>query len=118
MLVNKADGFLGGPVVLGRSLFYHERMDWTGVWSVLRWVLAALVAGFICQFGKSLALYLIQRRRRRRQADAQSQAMSQIAKIDDSARSDSEDVQAVLAKQTAKVEKKRAKAEVKRLKKS
>ena len=35
------------------------------MWNVLKWVLAALAAGFIGQFGRSLALRIIKRRRRR-----------------------------------------------------
>jgi len=76
-------------------------MTWEQVWNVLRWVLAALVAGFIGQFGKSLALRLIHRKRLK--------AGESVA----TAAPESE-----RAKAQAKIEKKRAKAEVKRLKKS
>jgi len=40
-------------------------MENSAVWNVLKWVLAALAAGFIGQFGRSLALRIIERRRRR-----------------------------------------------------
>ncbi len=76
-------------------------MTWEQVWNVLRWVLAALVAGFIGQFGKSLALRLIQRKR----AKASQSDIPRDPEIE-------------RTKAQAKIEKKRAKTEVKRLKKS
>lgn len=39
-------------------------MDKNAVWNVLKWVLAALAAGFIGQFGRSLAMRIIERHRR------------------------------------------------------
>jgi biopolymer transport protein ExbB/TolQ len=91
------------------ELFYHLPMNWQQVWGVLKWVLAALVAGFVGQFGKSLALFLMKRRRARRGlSDGSSdtgmpRTSSPSARIGDS--------------NQMKVEKKRAKAQVKRLKK-
>lgn len=92
------------------ALFYHLGMNWEEVWGVLKWVLAALVAGFVGQFGKSLALYLMKRRRveRYRQADS-SQGSSDMQSVS----TEKKDMNA-----QAKIDKKKAKAEVKRLKKS
>jgi hypothetical protein len=97
-------------------------MSWHDVWNVLKWVLAALVAGFIGQFGKSLALHLLKRRKQRQQekagpqaptsGSAPSQTSADQALADAQARSDEARASAL-----AKIEKKRAKAEVKRLKK-
>jgi len=39
-------------------------IDTPAVWTVLKWVLVALAAGFVGQFGRSLALRIIERRRR------------------------------------------------------
>jgi len=88
---------------------YLLRMTWENVWSVLRWVLAALVAGFIGQFGKSYAQHLL-RRRRARSEEPQTNAVKEDLPPE------------VLIERErlaadAKIEKKRAKAEVKRLKK-
>jgi len=83
-------------------------VNWEDVWNVLRWVLAALAAGFIGQFGRSLALHIIRRRRA-----ARSEEATEAASISPEARLDRDRVEAL-----AKIEKKRAKAEVKRLKKS
>jgi hypothetical protein len=95
-------------------LFYHLGMNWEEVWGVLKWVLAALVAGFIGQFGKSLAQFLMKRRRTRKSQPGDSetkipapQALSLRVAM---TKSDS-DAQ-------TKIDKKRAKAKVKRLKKS
>jgi len=77
---------------------------------VLKWVLAALAAGFIGQFGRSLALRIIERRRRNREAESRTdQTVIQPSTVEPTADA--------LAAQ-AKLEKKKAKAEVKRLKKS
>ncbi len=81
------------------------------MWNVLKWVLAALVAGFIGQFGKSFALRLIQRRRKAKARETMSDAhvppqdSAEVQRERDRLEAD------------AKIEKKRAKAEVKRLKK-
>ena len=95
-------------------LFYHLPMNWQEVWGVLKWVLAALIAGFVGQFGKSLALFLMKRRRNRnaRKADPIPTDPTSMAST-----SDGDVKQGDLETQT-KIEKKRAKAEVKRLKKS
>ena len=93
-------------------LFYHSLMNWQQVWGVLKWVLAALVAGFIGQFGKSLALHLMTRRRNRRKQpkDSAPVGASGVGSISNRGALDSSD--------RAKAEKKRIKAQVKRLKKS
>jgi hypothetical protein len=84
-------------------------MDADRVWSVLKWVLAALAAGFIGQFGRSLALHLIERRRRRRGLpDARTDPPPPRRVEAENAEAD----------RSAKIEKKRAKAEVKRAKKA
>ena len=78
------------------------------MWNVLKWVLAALVAGFIGQFGKSLALRIIERRRRKRALQSQEAAPEATTVAAERDRLEA----------LAKIEKKRAKAEVKRAKKS
>jgi hypothetical protein len=85
---------------------YRGRVTWERVWDVLKWVLAALAAGFVGQFGRSLALKLIERRRRRSPTVTREPVGSP-----------SEAERERLAAQ-AKIEKKRAKAEIKRLKKA
>lgn len=95
-------------------LFYHLPMNWQEVWGVLKWVLAALIAGFIGQFGKSLALFLIKRRRNRKGLEASPIPTGATSKASSS---DAGVEQATLEAQ-AKIEKKKMKAEVKRLKKS
>ena len=89
-------------------------MNWQQVWGVLKWVLAALVAGFVGQFGKSLALFFMKRRRNRKGVEAASNPVGASLKAPSSV-IDGEDI---LGSDQAKIEKKRAKAEVKRLKKS
>jgi len=79
-------------------------MSFESVWNVLRWVLAALAAGFIGQFGKSLALHIIERRRKN-EAERKGEALPY-------------ELEKMRIKELQKIEKKRAKAEVKRLKKS
>jgi len=78
------------------------------VWDVVKWVLLVLAAGFIGQFGKSFALRLLERRRN---AQAEREAAGP------STPPDVEREKAHL-EAWAKTEKKRAKAEVKRAKKS
>jgi hypothetical protein len=92
-----------------RPLFYHLHMRWETVWTVAKWVLVVIAAGFVGQFGKSLAIFLLERRRRR-QANAASEGS--VPSADPSAPSDS------ALKARSKIEKKRTKAEVKRVKKS
>ena len=41
------------------------------VWLVLKWILVVAAAGFIGQFGKAFATYLMRRTRERNQAEAQ-----------------------------------------------
>jgi len=45
-------------------------MNVSSVWHVLKWVLAALAAGFIGQFGRVLAMRLIARRRKKKDTQA------------------------------------------------
>lgn len=85
-------------------LAYHLRMNWHEVWGVLKWVLVVLAAGFIGQFGKSLALFFIKRRRNKKALEADLEPTGASART--------------VAPNQAKIEKKRAKAKVKRLKKS
>lgn len=42
------------------------------VWLVLKWILVVAAAGFVGQFGKAFATYLMRRARERREAEAQS----------------------------------------------
>ena len=86
-------------------------MDASSVWSVLKWVLAVLAAGFVGQFGRVLAMRLIERRRRRRsrsttESDNEGKTPSPELLLEQ------ERLQAA-----QKVEKKRAKAGLKRAKK-
>ena len=39
-------------------------MDIASVWPVMKWVLLVLLAGFIAQFGKSMAQYLMKKTRK------------------------------------------------------
>jgi len=41
------------------------------VWLVLKWILVVLTAGFVGQFGKALATYLMRRTRERKEPEAQ-----------------------------------------------
>jgi len=100
-------------------VFYHLPMTWQEVWGILKWVLAALAAGFIGQFGKSLALYLLRRRRMRRGEEAEAQDVAPTSTDAPSAETSANaEVEKARLDAVAKIEKKRAKAEVKRLKKS
>ncbi|MGB2982988.1 MAG: hypothetical protein WBC63_03905 [Candidatus Bipolaricaulia bacterium] len=84
-------------------------MNWESVWNVLKWVLVVLVAGFIGQFGKSFALRLIeQRRKERRQTKA-----SAAPQVSPDIQLEEDRLEAL-----AKIDKKRTKAEVKRIKKT
>jgi hypothetical protein len=87
-------------------------MDWQDVWLVLKWVLVALAAGFVGQFGKSLALFLLKRRRERKQSEERHLPVG----ASPSSPLAAEERQTL--QDQVKVEKKRAKAQVKRLKKS
>ena len=86
-------------------------MDASSVWSVLKWVLAVLAAGFVGQFGRVLAMRLIERRRRKRSRST--------TESNDAGKTPSPEL--LLEKErlqaARKVEKKRAKAELKRAKK-
>jgi hypothetical protein len=42
------------------------------IWLVLKWILVVLAAGFIGQFGKAFATYLMRRTRERKDPEAQS----------------------------------------------
>lgn len=82
-------------------------MDKNAVWNVLKWVLAALAAGFVGQFGRVLAMRIIERRRLRRDS----------SEGDGSLKADLE-LEKVRLDNRAKVEKKMAKQAVKREKKN
>jgi hypothetical protein len=88
-------------------------MSWDAVWDVLKWVLAALAAGFIGQFGRVLAMRIIQRRRAARMESDDIPSDRDPAPRPREEPSTSPEVRAQL-----KIEKKRAKAEVKRAKKA
>jgi len=103
----------GSCVVDSTPVAYHLTMTWEETWRVLRWVLAALAAGFIGQFGKSFALYVLRRRRARRADEAKDAVAPSVSQPTTAA-----DVERARVEALAKIEKKRAKAEVKRLKKS
>ena len=108
-------------------------VNWEAVWDVLKWVLAALVAGFIGQFGRSYAVHLMRRRRARRDANRAEQdelaqppepATAQLPPevlIERERLTAETEIQAAKAEARAteaKIEKKRAKAELKRQKKA
>jgi len=78
------------------------------VWSVLRWVLVVLVAGFIGQFGRYAAQRLLERRRRAREARL---SPGELALEREKARAKLEKKR---IKAELKAEKKRAKARAKR----
>jgi len=93
-----------------------------------KWVLLVLAAGFIGQFGKSLALVLLERRKARKAREKKREEMEEKGKEPPSApapppepkdgrmgEGDKEAKKA--AKKRAKLEKKQRKAELKRMKK-
>jgi len=86
-------------------------VDASSVWSVLKWVLAVLAAGFVGQFGRVLAMRLIERRRRKRNRST--------TESNDEGKTPSPELLLEQERLQAaqKVEKKRAKAELKRAKK-
>jgi len=78
------------------------------VWDVLKWVLLVLAAGFVGQFGRSLALKLIERRRRDRTgSDSDSSPHPLLEEMEESRLGT-----------RAKIEKKTIKAKLKRAKKT
>ena len=98
-------------------------VNWESVWDVLKWVLAALVAGFIGQFGRSFAVHLMKRRREKKSPDRpdhpeiQQQATPELSPevlIERERLAADTEAKAV----DAKTAKKLAKAEVKRQKKA
>jgi hypothetical protein len=84
-------------------------MNWEAVWNVLKWVLAALAAGFVGQFGRVLATRIIDRRRAR---SAESNRPDE-PRYDPAGAEDPS-----VARALQKLDKKRAKAEVKKAKKA
>jgi coenzyme F420-reducing hydrogenase beta subunit len=78
------------------------------VWSVLKWVLVVLAAGFIGQFGRHAAQRLLERR-----GEAHQHSLSGLTPLELEAKLEKKRLKARL-----KAEKKRAKAEAKRAKKS
>jgi len=93
----------------GRFTYPSFDMSWNAVWSVLKWVLAALAAGFIGQFGRVLAMRIIHRRQ------AQAAQSGRPPAIDPP--TPTPETPAEL-RTREKIEKKRAKAEIKKAKKS
>lgn len=89
-------------------------MNWTEIWGVLKWVVAALIAGFVGQFGKSLALFLMKRRRNKRLKETDAVTTNRKYETPSSGAN----VEQAALETQAKIEKKRAKTEIKRLKKS
>ncbi len=83
-------------------------MDKSTAWDVLKWVLAALAAGFIGQFGRSLALHMINRKRKNNQQDNKDRTQDIEIEKEKTKR----------LKTIEKVEKKRAKREHKTGKKN
>jgi len=100
-------------VVVAAFADYHQTVTMEDVWGVLKWVLAALAAGFIGQFGKSFALRLIHRRQTSRVLDSADNPSGQsiIGKPGESPEQTG-------IREQAKIEKKRAKAQAKIEKKS
>ena len=102
---------------------YLLSVNWEAVWDVLKWVLAALVAGFIGQFGRSYAVHLMKRRRAKKASDPvdhpgiQPQSTPELPPEILIERERLETESEARATE-AKIEKKRAKAEVKRQKKA
>ncbi len=85
-------------------------MNVSSVWHVLKWVLAALAAGFIGQFGRVLAMRLIARRRKKRDTQANNTGGGMTPPPEFLL--NQERVKALV-----KLEKKRSKAQVKKTKK-
>ena len=83
------------------------------VWNVAKWVLLVLAAGFIGQFGKSLAQRIIEHRKRKR---LQQELEASRAGEPSQAQLDAETEQDRI-KAEAKIEKKRSKARLKQAKK-
>ena len=86
-------------------------MDLSSVWSVLKWILVVLAAGFIGQFGRVFATRLIEWRHKKRASQQTDQGHG--VSIPEKTRLEEERV-----KVKAKLEKKRAKAAIKKAKKS
>jgi len=80
------------------------------VWTVLKWILAVLAAGFVGQFGRVLAMRLIERRRRTTRVSPTTQSPTASVPLEVSLKQEQ-------ARADAKIEKKRSKAAVKRAKK-
>ncbi|MBN1858521.1 hypothetical protein JW848_04875 [Candidatus Bipolaricaulota bacterium] len=91
-------------------------MAWEDVWAVLKWVLAVLAAGFVGQFGRVLAMRIIERRQQTSDHEQQDAlASSHRGRVEHGDPQNREDERATKA--TAKLEKKRAKAASKAAKK-
>lgn len=82
------------------------------IWYVLKWVLAALAAGFIGQFGRVLATRLIERHRRRK-GHLPKESNGKMTP----SRSTEDSVEQQRVKTVQKIEKKRIKTELKKAKK-
>ncbi len=90
-------------------------MDLEVFWTVLKWVLVVVAAGFVGQFGRHFAKLILERRRQARLEGAQFQGEQTGDRELEKARLELEREK---AKDQAKVGKKRAKAEVKKAKKA
>ena len=77
-------------------------MNTSSVWSVLKWILVVLAAGFVGQFGRVIAMRLIERRRGKKAACNNSVRTTQPSELL---------VEQERIKALAMLEKKRAKAE-------
>lgn len=85
-------------------------MNVSSVWHVLKWVLAALAAGFIGQFGRILAMRLIARHRKKRNIQMNNAGEGRTPHLEFLLNQQQ-------VKTLEKLEKKRAKAQVKEAKK-
>ncbi len=90
-------------------------IDWM---EALKWILLVLAAGFIGQFGKRLADFLLARRRERRKNEQRSRIDTAPLQASGAAIAPVDEPADAAAKAAAKTAKKAAKAEVKRAKKS
>jgi flagellar biosynthesis/type III secretory pathway M-ring protein FliF/YscJ len=89
---------------------------------IIKWVLIVLLAGFIGQFGKSFAKYIMERTRRKKEAEMAAPAESDGAEASppatstgagESGKAGEEELSAELAQEEAKKKKKELKARAK-----
>ena len=91
-------------------------MAWEDVWAVLKWVLAVLAAGFVGQFGRVLAMRIIERRRHTSDRERENRLATPRQEGIGQSDPGKEDRNGAI-KTIAKLEKKRAKAASKAAKK-